>query len=167
MRIRYAQAEDLPALTEIFNYYVLNGHISFDTEPQTPEQRLAWFMQYREQGPYRLWVAESPESDMRIQGCAYSSAYRAHPAFAATIETSIYLHPQATGQGLGTALYERLFSELASEDLHLAVAGIALPNQASIRLHKRLGFTEVGIFDEYACKHGRYISSIWLQKRLK
>ena len=163
MRIRAAQAADLPALTEIHNHYVLHSQASFDTEPQTPEQRRSWFDGYAETGPYRLLVAEAGD---KLLGAAWSSRYRPHPAFERTIETSIYLAPDARRQGIGSALYTQLFADLAAEPLHLAVAGIALPNEASIRLHRRFGFTEVGIFKDYALKHGQYISSIWMQKPL-
>lgn len=92
--------------------------------------------------------------------------YRDHPAFIETIETSIYLSPVATGKGLGTLLYEQLFTILKNEKVHLAVVGIALPNEASIRLHRKVGFEEVGVFREYAKVNGKYFSSIWMQKRL-
>jgi phosphinothricin acetyltransferase len=55
---------------------------------------------------------------------------------------------------------------LSKEDLHLAVAGIALPNDGSVALHKKFGFTDVGVFDEYALVNGRFHSSLWTQKRL-
>ncbi len=63
-------------------------------------------------------------------------------------------------------MYEALFKKLETENLHLAVVGIALPNEASIALHKKFGFEEVGIFKEYAIKRGQYISSVWMQKRI-
>ena len=77
-----------------------------------------------------------------------------------------WLAPEQRTKGLGSLLYEALFTKLKSEPLHLAVAGIALPNDASVALHKKFGFTEVGVFQEYAMKHGQRISSVWMQKRL-
>jgi L-amino acid N-acyltransferase YncA len=76
------------------------------------------------------------------------------------------LAPEVRTKGVGTLLYQELFSLLKNEPLHLAVAGIALPNDASIALHKKFGFEEVGVFKEYAIKNCKYISSIWMQKRL-
>ena len=101
-----------------------------------------------------------------LLGYCSSQAYRAHPAFARTIETSIYVAPDAAGRGVGSALYERLFAALAGEGLHRAVVGIALPNDASIRLHERFGFRTVGVFGEYAYKNGRAVSSQWMQRAM-
>jgi phosphinothricin acetyltransferase len=160
--IRYANLHDLPRLTEINNHYILNSDANFDIDPQTTEQRKNWFSKYKESGPYHLLVAE--END-QVLGCAYSSRYRDHFSFDQTVETSIYLaHDQRT-KGIGSLLYQALFETLATQKLHLAVVGIALPNEPSIALHRKFGFEDVGVFKEYAVKHGKYISSIWMQKR--
>ena len=74
--------------------------------------------------------------------------------------------PAAAGSGVGSALYGRLFAELAGLGLHRAVVGIALPNEPSIRLHARFGFAPVGVFDEYAHKNGRAVSSQWMQRAM-
>ncbi len=163
IQIRYAKATDLKQMTDIHNYYVMNHHSTFASAPLSPEVRMDWFSKYKETGPYRIIVAA--ESD-HVLGYAYSSVYRDHPAFVETIETSIYLSPGATGKGIGTLLYDKLFTVLKDEKLHLAVVGIALPNEASIRLHKKVGFEEVGVFREYAKVNGQYFSSVWMQKRL-
>lgn len=78
----------------------------------------------------------------------------------------IYLDPGVRAQDVGSLLYGALFDELQSETVHLAMAGIALPNDASVALHRKFGFADVGIFDEYAIKRGAYISSLWMQRRL-
>ena len=161
--IRPAEAADLPALVEIFNHYVANGHVTFATEPHTVESRRSWFESYGD-GPHQLLVGESSGG---IVGCTYSSRYRPGPAFDATVETSIYLHPERRGKGTGSRLYAALLERLAEQPVHLAVAGVALPNPASIALHKRMGFEEVGTFKEYARKHGEWISSTWFQRRIR
>lgn len=161
--IRNAEAHDLQALTEINNHYIINTHATFDVEPQTLEQRKLWFDKYKSSGPYQLLVSEN---DGQIIGCAYSSRYRDHFSFDQTVETSIYLSHDQKSKGVGTLLYQKLFEKLKNQKLHLAVVGIALPNEASVALHKKFGFEDVGVFKEYAVKHGKYISSIWMQKRL-
>lgn len=163
MKIRYAKKTDLQRLTEIDNYYIENSNANFFIKPRSIDDRLSWFEKYKETGPYRLLVSEV---DGIVHGFAYSSRYREHFAFDQTIETSVYLASEARNKGLGTALYGKLFEILKSESLHLAVAGIALPNNASIALHKKFGFEEVGVFKEYAVKKTQYISSIWMQKKL-
>ncbi|HWU43279.1 MAG TPA: GNAT family N-acetyltransferase [Bdellovibrio sp.] len=161
--IRYAQKEDLPTLVEIYNYYIENHHSTFNTQKVSVDDRKDWFSRYHEIGPHRLLVAEEGK---KILGYACSSIYRDHPAFSETVETSIYLASDSRGKGVGTKLYEALFERLKGERLHLAVVGIALPNEPSIQLHKKLGFEEVGVFKEYAKVNGQYFSSVWMQKRL-
>lgn len=67
---------------------------------------------------------------------------------------------------MGTSLYRALFDGIADEPVHTVVAGIAMPNDASVALHRKFGFTEIGTFREYAVKNGRYISSLWMQRLL-
>ncbi|MCP3803290.1 GNAT family N-acetyltransferase [Allokutzneria sp. A3M-2-11 16] len=161
--VRPARRSDLAQLVAIYNHYIDHSVATFDTEAVTVESRTAWFDSFSETGPYRLLVACDGD---RVLGCASSSQYRAHPAFAETVELGIYLDPGRRGGGVGSALYGALLDRLSSENLHLAVAGIALPNHASIALHRKFGFTDVGVFEQYATKRGAYISSLWLQRRL-
>lgn len=160
--IRPAELPDLPALVDIFNHYVVHGHVTFDTELNAVESRCEWFRGYGN-GRYQLLVAVDGDAPV---GCTYSSRYRQRPAFDFTVETSIYLHPQHCGRGTGWKLYTTLFERLARQPVHMAVAGIALPNDASIALHRKMGFEEIGTFREYASKHGIWISSAWFQRRV-
>jgi phosphinothricin acetyltransferase len=161
--VRPARRDDLPHLVAIYNYYIENSIATFDTLPVTVEDRAGWFETFSDVGPYRLLVACDRD---RVLGCASSSPYRMHPAFHKTVEFGVYVDPQARTAGIGSALYRELLDHLDTEDLHLAVAGIALPNDASVALHRRFGFTDVGVFEEYAMKNGAYISSLWMQRRL-
>lgn len=158
--VRPARRSDLPALVDIFNFYVENGHVTFDTEPNTVDKRVAWFESYGT-GRYQLLVAEAGEG---VVGCTYSSRYRPSAAFDFTVETSIYLNPAARARGTGTLLYGALFRRLTEQPVHLAVAAVALPNDASLALHRKHGFEEVGTFREYAFKRGAWISSTWFQR---
>ena len=162
--VRNAIVSDLPMIIDIRNYYILNTKALFESEPSSFQERLTWFNRYQNKGAYQIWVAEEVD---RILGYAFSSPYRSGDSFNYTIETSIYLDPSATGKGIGSLLYDRLFEDLKNEDIHTALAGIALPNDASVALHKKFGFQEIGIFKEYAQKNGKFINSIWLQKMLK
>jgi phosphinothricin acetyltransferase len=162
-QVRPARHDDLPDIVAIYNHAVEHSHATFDTETAKVEARLAWFAGYAACGPHRLLVAIR---DGHVAGWTSSSAHRAHPAFAHTVELSVYLDPRHRGVGVASALYRHLLGELSAEDVHLAVAGIGLPNDASIALHRKLGFTEVGVFEEYAIKHGAYISSLWMQRRI-
>lgn len=161
--IRPSLPHDLATITEIYNHYVAHTAATFVPEPCTPEQRRPWFEQFAPSGPHRLLVAEE---EGRVVGYAGSFPLRSDPAFLTSVETSIYLAPDLTRRGLGSRLYGALFAAIAGEDLHRAYAGIALPNPASVALHARFGFREVGVFNEYARKFDRYWSSVWMEKRL-
>jgi phosphinothricin acetyltransferase len=162
IKIRHAESRDLPALTKIRTFYA-KTNISFDEEEQTKEQQLEWFKQYSSAGPYRLLVAEE---EGRVLGYVTSGQYRIQPVFRETIRMSIYVADEMRGKGLGTRLYSAIFDELQNENLHMAVVGIALPNEPSVALHKKCGFTEIGIIHEYAKKNGIYLSCLWMEKRL-
>lgn len=73
-------------------------------------------------------------------------------------------HVSFDTQGVGSLLYRALFECLADEPVHVFPAGIAMPNDASVALHRKFGFTEVGTFGEYAVKNGQYINSLWMQR---
>jgi L-amino acid N-acyltransferase YncA len=105
-------------------------------------------------------------TDGAVLGFAYSGWFRPRPAYGRTRETSIYLHRDARGQGLGRALYRDLLDRLRGDGMHLAVAVIAQPNPASVALHEGLGFDLVGTFSEIGEKFGRYVDTRWYQLRL-
>ncbi|MBT2479506.1 GNAT family N-acetyltransferase [Streptomyces sp. ISL-94] len=163
LQVRPGTEADLPTLTDVYNHYVRETAVTFDTAVFTPEQRRPWLHSYSEDGPHRLLVAWSSR---RIAGYATSSRFRPKPAYASSVETSVYLAPHAVGRGIGTALYGALFAALAKEPVHRAFAGIALPNEASIRLHERFGFRRIGDFTEAGWKFDRYWDVGWYEKPL-
>jgi len=152
-RIRPACAADLAALADILNHYVLASHVTFDLEPQTAEARRPWFDGFAEQGPHRLLVMEGP---VGLLGYAASRPFRPKPAYASSVETTVYLRSGAQGAGLGRRLYAALFAALDDEPLHRAFAFLALPNPASVALHERLGFRAAGLLREAGFKFGQY-----------
>jgi len=162
--IRAAAAADLPALTGIYNYYVVHTTITFDLQPFTPEQRRPWFDEHAAHGRHRLLVAQDDAGG--IVGYASTSRWRPKPAYATTVESSIYCHPDAAGRGIGTRLYEALFSAIADEDVNRIVAGVSLPNPVSIALHERFGFKRVGVFSAVGRKFDRYWDVAWFERPL-
>ncbi|GGS05683.1 phosphinothricin N-acetyltransferase [Streptomyces aureoverticillatus] len=154
MQVRPGVEADLEPLTDIYNHYVRETAVTFDTVPFLPEERRPWLLSHPEDGPHRLMVAQQDKSG--ILGYATSSPLRPKPAYATSVEVSVYLAPDAGGRGIGTLLYEALFDALAGEDLHRAYAGIALPNEASVRLHERFGFRHIGTYAEVGRKFQRY-----------
>ncbi|MBE1492870.1 GNAT family N-acetyltransferase [Plantactinospora soyae] len=156
-----ATEDDLPAIVEILNYTAANSIASFATRPTSVAERRNWFEQFSSTGPYQLFVARRGNL---VLGYAGSQRYRDHEAFRETVEVCVGLEVGCRGQGVGTSLYRALFDRLADEPVHVVLAGIAMPNDASVALHRKFGFTEVGTFREYAVKNGQYLSSLWMQR---
>ncbi|MEM9804280.1 MAG: N-acetyltransferase family protein [Cyanobacteria bacterium P01_D01_bin.56] len=162
--IRPTQPNDLEALTQLYNHYILNTTITFDIAPYSFEQRRErWWCHYGMPGRHQLWVAEQNQV---VVGYATSSKFRDKAAYDTSVETSIYLVPEAQGQGLGTRLYEALFASLEKEDVHRAYAGITLPNVGSIALHQKFGFYSVGCYREVGRKFDQYWDVEWFEKSL-
>lgn len=164
VRIRNGERTDLPVLTNLYNYYVRHTPATFDIEPRSLADRTRWFGLYGLTGPYRLFVAER---DGQVVGYASSNRFHSMAAYVTSVQTSIYLAPDATGQGIGSRLYAALFEALRRESVHRAYAGVTLPNPASIGLHRRFGFEEVGIYREVGRKFGRYWSVLWFEKAME
>jgi phosphinothricin acetyltransferase len=154
---------DLPGIVDILNDVAAGSIASFDTRPTSVAERRVWFEQFAPTGPYRLLVARR---DGRVVGYACSRPYRDHEAFRETVEFSVVLDAGSRSRGVGTSLYRALFESIADQSIHVVVVGIAMPNDASVALHRKFGFTQVGTFHEYAVKNGRYISSLWMQRLL-
>ena len=159
--VRAGLAQDLPALTEIYNHYVERTHITFDLETFTVDARREWFQHYGETGRHRLLVAVDGDE---VLGYATSGRFRDKAAYDTSVETTIYCRPGCSGRGIGSALYTALFDALRDEDVHRAYAGVALPNDASLTLHRRFGFAEIGTFREVGRKFGRYWDVTWLER---
>jgi len=162
--IRRAERTDLPALLEIYNYYILNTHITFDVEPRTLTQREEWFSHFKSVGRYQCFVA-AVEGNNAV-GWASSHPFKDRAAYDTSVETSIYLAPDAGGKGIGGKLYGALLEALAREDVHRAFGGIAQPNEASVALHKSLGYSHVGTYEEVGRKFGRFWDVAWYQKAM-
>jgi len=159
--IRAGMPGDLAAITQIYNHYIAHTPATFDLEPFTTEQRRPWFSQFGTER-HRLFVATADDD---LLGFAYSARFRPKAAYDNTVETTIYLRPDATGRGVGSRLYEHLFSTLDRMLVHRAIAVITLPNDASVALHERFGFLTVGDLDEVGFKFDRHWTTRWMQRR--
>ncbi len=162
MTIRAATESDLSAIAAIYGHEARSGIATFDTEPRPIDQ---WRdrLESPEQGDHLL-VATDEEM---VLGYAHSTAYRPKPCYAGTRETSIYLAPEAQGQGLGRQMYDDLLGWLVADGIRTVVAAVALPNPASLALHRACGFQEVGVMREVGRKFDRWIDVLWLQKPLR
>jgi 2-haloacid dehalogenase len=163
IEVRAGRPADLPEIVAIYNHYVVNSAATFDLDPVAVADRRRWFEHYAPTGRYRLLVATT---DGRVVGYATSSQLRAKPAYDPSIEMTVYLAPGADGRGIGSLLYQQLLAELKAEDVHRAYAVIAQPNPASVALHRRFGFVEMGVQHEVGRKHGRWWDVLWMERAL-
>ncbi len=161
--VRPAERRDLQQITEIYNHYILTTPITFDIGVVTPEQRVEWFEEHTRGSRYRLMVAQ--END-RIVGYAGTGIFRNKAAYDTTAEMTIYCAPDATGRGIGRTMYRALFDALRGADLRRLVAGITIPNDASVKLHRHFGFKDVGVFSDVGRKFGRYWDVLWMERPL-
>ncbi|MCX3058453.1 GNAT family N-acetyltransferase [Streptomyces beihaiensis] len=175
VQVRPGVEGDLDALTDLYNHYVRETPITFDTSVFTAEERRPWLLSHLQDERHPLLVAQEAKSGQsgsygktgRLLGYATAGPFRQKPAYETSVEVTVYCTPViGVGRGIGTLLYEALFDALADQDLHRAYAGIAQPNDASARLHTRFGFRHVGTYREVGRKFGRYWDVAWYEKRL-
>jgi phosphinothricin acetyltransferase len=163
VRIRHCAPGDYGAIVAIYNYYIENTHTTFATTPYSIGERAPWFSQFNESGPNQLLVAEQ---ENRILGFCCSTPFSKRAAYDVSIETTVYLATDAIGRGIGKRLYEVLLENLSGIGLHGAYAGIALPNDASVKLHESLGFRKVGVYEEVGWKFDQYWNVAWYELRI-
>lgn len=156
--IRPVNPSDALAISEIYNYYILNTIVTFEMAPVTPEEIAARIQKYSQIGSYLVY-----EDNKEIVGYAYLSNFRERKAYENTVESTIYLKNGLGGKGIGFQLYSELLSQATSK-YHTIVAGISLPNEASVQLHEKCGFKKVGHFSEVGRKFGEWIDVGFWQK---
>lgn len=159
--IRPATEADLPGLLEIYNDAVLHTTATYDYEPRTLEQRRQWFEDHRRDN-YAVFVAVDETG--RIVGWSALNPYHARPGYRFTTENSVYIAADRRGQGIGKQLLEPLIEAARSRGLHVIIAAIDATNEASLRLHARFGFEQVGHFKQVGFKFDRWLDVIYLEK---
>jgi L-amino acid N-acyltransferase len=159
--IRPATAADLPAINAIYLHYVLNSTCTYQIEPETPEQRLAWFNAHGDKHP--IIVAEL---DAQVVGWGSLSQFHSRCAFERTVEDSIYVRNDMQGQGIGQALLERLIQLAQQLNHHVIIALIGADQPHSLSLHKKLGFQETGRLHQVGQKFNQWLDMVFLEKLL-
>jgi phosphinothricin acetyltransferase len=163
--IRPAEVRDIPDIREIYNYYVTNSSVTFDEKRWTLRQWRDKFEHLNRLGMPFL-VAESPSG--QVLGYALVQPWSGKSAYRFTVENSIYLGPGAAGKGLGRALLEALIAACEAVGIREIIAVISDKGaEASIALHEKLGFEEVGRMGRVGFKFGRWLGTISLQKHLR
>jgi phosphinothricin acetyltransferase len=159
--IRVARLADAPQVAEIYAPSVDGAFISFETEAPSADEMRGRIAKTLTTHP---WLVH--EEGARILGYAYASRHRDRAAYQWSADVSCYVRPEARGRGIGAALYRELLHILAELGYRNAYAGIALPNEASVRLHESVGFEPVGVYRGVGFKHGAWRDVGWWGRRL-
>ncbi len=161
--LRPATPDDLGVISSIYAHHVRHGTGSFELEPPDASEMAARFAAVTGAG-YPYLVAQRGD---RVLAYAYANAFRARPAYRYTVEDSIYVAPDAVGQGLGRALLERLIADCSALGLRqmLAVVGDS-QNAGSIALHRACGFEHIGKMANVGWKFGRWLDIVLMQREL-
>ncbi len=162
MIIRNAQPADAPELVRIYNHYIDNTCITFETEAIDADEMAQRIRDT--QGIPLPWLVAA--DDERILGYAYASKWKGRCAYRFSVESTIYLDSSETGRGLGRELYAALIEAIRAHSMRSVIGGIALPNEASIRLHESLGFRKVGQFERVGFKQDRWVDVGYWQLQL-
>lgn len=161
--IRLAGPHDAAGVNAVYNPFIRDTSITFETVEHTIDDRRGWFAA-RAGNP--RWPVLVVETGGEVVGFASASAFDPRGAYETSVKTSVFLAPQAQRQGLGAKLYEALFAALNGADVHRAYALVTAPNPASAALHKSCGFAHVSTLNEVGRKFGRYYDVMWFEKRL-
>jgi L-amino acid N-acyltransferase len=166
--LRAAREADLARIAAIWNHEVLCSDSTTDTEPRDPAAQREWFAWHTERYPVVVATvaAGGPERDGEVVAYGSLSPYRPKPAFARTVEDSVYVACDHRGAGLGGLVLAELIRRARALEHHSIVARITARNAASLRLHARHGFREIGVERESAFKLGRWHDVAIMQRRL-
>lgn len=157
---RIVDEDDADAIAAIYAPIVAATAISFEETPPTAAEVRARIAASAATWP---WLVAD---DGALLGYAYASRHRVRDAYRWSVDVSAYVHERARGRGVGRALYDRLLTLLAAQGFHRAYAGVALPNDPSIALHRAAGFEQIAVYHEVGYKHGAWHDVAWLERAL-
>ncbi len=163
LHIRPALQRDLDAITQIYNDAVLNSTASYDQHPVSLENRRSWLAQHQH---HELPILVAEAADQSILGWASLSFFRPWDGYRFTVEDSIYVAESHRGQGIGTQLLAQLIDQATALELHVIMAGLDAHNPASLRLHQKFGFQQVGYLREVGFKFNRWLDLVLMQRIL-
>ncbi|TNC38833.1 GNAT family N-acetyltransferase [Mumia zhuanghuii] len=160
--IRDATSDDAATCAAIYAPYVRDTAITFETEPPSPATMAARIETAQQR---HAWLVLS--EDGAVNGYAYGTEFKSRPAYAWSCEVSVYLaRDHQPRSGAGRALYEALLPRLADLGFRTLLAGITLPNAASLGLHSALGFQPVGTLRRIGWKHDAWHDVAWMQRSI-
>jgi L-amino acid N-acyltransferase YncA len=161
IEVRPAHIGDLEVITAIYADAVLHGTASYELEPPTLQEMESRYAALAA-GDFPYLVAEL---DGRLVGYAYAGPFRPRPAYRFIVENSVYVEPEAKGQGVGIALLRKLVAETEALGFRqmIAVIGDGSPESPSVRLHLRAGFRHCGQLQGSGYKQGRWLDTTFMQ----
>ena len=156
--VRDATPSDAPACAAVYRPYVVGTAVTFETEPPSPQEMAA---RIAAAASTHAWLVLEEAGE--VVGYAYGGPFRSRAAYRWSCEVSVYLATGWRGRGGGRALYAELLDRLGRRGFRTALAGMTLPNDASVGLHAALGFEPVGTFRAVGWKHGAWRDVTWVQ----
>jgi L-amino acid N-acyltransferase YncA len=161
--IRKAVTTDSESISKIYNHYIESSVITFEEILLSASEIAA---RIEKTNALKLpWLVA--EENHELIGYAYAAPWRERTAYRFSVEVTVYLAEQITAKGWGSKLYESLFCELRSLPIHSAIAGITLPNPASVALHEKFGMEKVAHFHEVGYKFDRWLDVGYWQGQIK
>lgn len=161
MQISIAQHTHIPGILAIYKPIVKHAHVSFE---YIPPGQLEMGGRIKTTLAFFPWLVAL--SDSSVCGYAYASRFRERKAYDRVCEVSVYVHPASQGKGVGTMLYQKLFSILVAQGMTQCIAGISLPNAQSISFHEKCGFRHVGTFQKIGYKFDQWFDVLFMQLEL-
>jgi L-amino acid N-acyltransferase YncA len=159
--IRTIKKEDSRRICEIYNHYVLNTCISFEEEPVSLEEMEKRIASITAAYPFYVY-----ERDGELLGYAYANKWKERSAYRYVAEVTVYVDKDHLGKGIGRELLKALLDDCIKRDFHALMAVIALPNEASVRIHEEFGFKKAAHFTEVGYKHNKWIDVGYWELRL-
>jgi L-amino acid N-acyltransferase YncA len=166
VRIRLAERRDAAGIRAIYNHYVTESTALFDMIPRSLDEQVQWIDEHSGGHPAVVALAEGEDGAEHVVGFGSLSPFRARPAYATTVENSVYLLADYQGRGIGRMVLDELLRLAESHGFHSVIARIAGSNDASIALHAACGFELVGTEREVGRKFGRWLDVVEMQRLL-
>ena len=151
--IRSARPADAAGICSIYNHYIENSTISFEEVAVSVEEMQSRIRDHKADLPWLVYCDQE-----KVVAYAYATPWRARSAYRFSVETTVYVDKEYGRRGIARALYQTLIEQLRHAKLHTAIAGIALPNSASIGLHEAFGYEKVAEFKEVGMKFDEWVN---------
>ncbi len=160
--IRTVDIDDSADILRIYSHYIISTAYTFEVDVPTISQFTKRVAEISKDYPFLVYV-----QDGKTVGYAYASKHRERDAYCYDVDVAVYMDVECRGAGIGTKLYNMLFEMLKKQGFYNAYAGITVPNERSVELHKKYGFEDIGVFKKTGYKFGKWHGVQWMGKALQ